>query len=77
MAHFAELDESNIVTRVIVVANAELADGDTESEAKGVAFLSALYGHERWKQTSYNANMRGVYAGIGMRYDEAKDEFVP
>ena len=40
MAHFAELDENNIVTRVIVVHNNELLDGETESEAKGVESVS-------------------------------------
>ena len=44
MAHFAELDENNIVTRVIVVHNNELLDGETESEAKGVEFCSTLFG---------------------------------
>ena len=42
MAHFAELDENNIVTRVIVVHNNELMDGETESEVKGVSFCVSL-----------------------------------
>ena len=43
MAHFAELNENNIVTQVIVVHNNELLDDDgNESEAKGIAFLKIL-----------------------------------
>jgi len=76
MAHFAELNESNIVTRVIVVANAELLDNGTESESKGIDFLESLYGHRNWKQTSYNATMRHNYAGVGCRYDAERDGFV-
>ena len=60
MAHFAELDENNIVTRVIVVHNNELMDGETESEVKGVSFCASLFGHTNWIQTSYN-NMRTSY----------------
>ena len=65
MAHFAELDENNIVTRVIVVHNNELLDGETESEAKGVGFCSTLFGHTNWVQTSYNNNIRKQFAGTG------------
>jgi hypothetical protein len=51
MAHFAQLDENNVITRVIVVANEELLDNGVESEAKGIAFCKALLGGE-WVQTS-------------------------
>lgn len=77
MAHFAELDASNIVTQVVVVHNNELLDNGVESEAKGVAFLQSLYGHDRWKQTSYNGNMRKNYAGVGFTYDADRDAFTP
>lgn len=76
MAHFAELDENNNVTQVIVVHNNELLVDGVETESKGVDFLESLFGHRRWKQTSYNGNMRGRYAGIGMKYDSERDEFV-
>lgn len=76
MAHFAELDENNNVTQVIVVHNNELLVDGVETESKGVDFLESLFGHRRWKQTSYNSNMRGRYAGIGMKYDSERDEFV-
>ena len=70
MAHFAQLDENNFVTQVIVVGNSDTADvNGVESENIGVAFCQSLLGAEtNWKQTSYNANMRGNYAGIGMKY---------
>jgi len=78
MAHFAQLDVNNIVTQVIVVHNNELMDGTDENEAKGIAFCQSLFGkNTRWVQTSYNANFRGAYAGIGYAYDPVKDEFVP
>lgn len=76
MAHFAELDENNIVTQVIVVANAELLVDGVESEAKGVDFLESLYGHRNWRQTSYNGNQRKNYAGVGFTYDTARDAFI-
>lgn len=76
MAHFAQLDENNIVINVIVVHNNELIDDNgNESEAKGIDFCVAHFGG-RWVQTSYNATFRGVYAGIGYTYDETLDEFV-
>ena len=70
MAHFAQLDENNVVTQVIVVGNSDTADvNGVEAESIGVAFCQSLLGAEtNWKQTSYNGNMRGNYAGIGMKY---------
>lgn len=76
MAHFAQLDENNVVTQVIVVANAELMDNGVESEAKGAAFCQSLFGGN-WKQTSYNGNIRKNYAGIGFTYDSDRDAFIP
>ncbi len=72
MAHFAQLDGDNIVTQVIVVSNDDTSDsGGVETESIGVAFCQKLVGAEtNWKQTSYNANMRGNYAGIGYTYME-------
>lgn len=83
MAHFAQLDENNVVTQVIVINNNELLtqkiatsdDGfisvsTVESEKKGIEFCQSLYGAEtRWVQTSYNGSFRGKYAGIGDTYD--------
>lgn len=74
MAHFAQLDDSNIVTQVIVVANEELLDNGVESEAKGIAFCQSLLGGN-WVQTSYNSNFRKHYAGIGYTYDPVADHF--
>lgn len=76
MAHFAQLDENNTVLRVIVVNNGDCLDADgQESEAVGTTFCESLLGG-RWVQTSYNANFRGKYAGIGDLYDSVADEFV-
>ena len=76
MAHFAQLNEQNIVAQVIVVANEELLENGTESEAKGIAFCQSLFGGN-WKQTSYNGTIRKNYAGIGYTYDEQRDAFIP
>lgn len=77
MAHFAQLDENNVVTQVIVVANAELLLDGVESETKGVIFCKSLFGEDtKWVQTSYNATIRKNYAGIGFKYDSALDAFI-
>jgi len=71
MAHFAQLDDANIVTNVIVIA-----DSDVANEAAGIAFCKALLGNDtNWVQTSYNDNIRFRYAGIGYTYDTTNDVF--
>lgn len=78
MAHFAELDENNIVLRVIVVSNEMIIEDGQESEAKGIAFCKQLFGEDTiWMQTSYNGNKRKNYAGIGFVYDQNRDAFIP
>ena len=77
MAHFAILDESNIVTRVEVINNAVVLDGDdVEQEQLGINFLISLYGAGNYKQTSYNGNIRKNYAGIGYTYDSGRNAFI-
>lgn len=91
MAHYAQLDETNVVTQVIVVHNNELVaskkttvneDGSVsvsviESEDKGIEFCKSLFGADTtWVQTSYNASFRGKYAGIGDTYDAENNVFV-
>ena len=77
MAHFAELDENNIVLRVVVVDNRDTADASgVEKEHIGAAHLEKILGGT-WKQTSYNGNMRKNYAGIGYTYRQDIDAFVP
>lgn len=76
MAHFAELDENNIVLRVIVLHNNECKDQDgNENEAIGALFCHNLLGG-RWKQTSYNSRIRKNYAGLNYKYDEQRDAFI-
>ena len=79
MAHFAKLDENNIVIEVHCVNNNELIDDNgIEQESKGIDFLvNWSGGYTKWKQTSYNRNIRKNYAGIGHFYDETKDVFIP
>ena len=76
MAHFAELDENNIVLQVVFVANEDCLDNGIESEEVGIAFCTALIGGT-WVQTSYNANFRKNYAGIGFTYNSTRDAFIP
>lgn len=76
MAHFAKLDENNVVIDVNVVANDAL-DSNNE-ELSGIAFLTEWSGgYTNWKQTSYNGTFRKNYAGIGYTYDPIRDAFIP
>ena len=80
MAHFAKLDENNIVERVEVVNNPVITDSNgVEQEQLGIDFLRTLYKepNANWKQTSYNGNFRKKFAGIGDTYDEQRDAFIP
>jgi hypothetical protein len=77
MAHFAELDASNLVVRVVSVANCECQDAEGhECEHLGVSFCQQHFGG-RWVQTSYNGRIRKRYAGIGFSYDPSRDAFIP
>jgi hypothetical protein len=79
MAHFAQLDENNLVTQVIVVSN-EVINNESfpASEPIGVVFCQSLYGENtRWVQTSYNATFRYNYAGIGYLFDATAEAFIP
>ena len=69
MSHWAELDENNIVVRVLV------GDNNDPNGDEGYQWLIDNLGGT-WIQTSYNANFRGKYAGIGDLYDATLDEFV-
>ena len=83
MAHFAKLGVGNIIEKVEVISN----DVATTEQA-GVDFLNNLYGtNDVWKQTSYNTYggehklggtaFRKNYAGIGFKYDQTRDAFIP
>jgi len=68
MAHFAEIDENNIVTRVVVVDDAHEADGQQ--------WCVDFFGGGIWYQTSYNGNIRKNFAGVGFTYDIVMDAFI-
>ena len=77
MAHFAKI-ENGIVQQVIVVSNNDCGGGEfPESEPIGQAFIASLGFDGLWLHTSYHANFRAYYAGIGYTYDADVDEFVP
>lgn len=76
MAHFAKLNNDNIVIDVNVVSN-EILDPANE-EASGIAFLTEWSnGYTNWKQTSYNGSIRKNFAGIGFTYLPEQDVFIP
>jgi hypothetical protein len=78
MAHFAKLDDNNVVLEVHCVHNNELLINGVEVEAKGIVFLTEWSGgYTNWKQTSYNGTIRKNYAGIGYTYDSNRDAFIP
>ena len=69
MAHFAKIDENNIVVDVLVVPN--------EEEHRGEEYLNEIGFTGRWIQTSYNRRIRKNYAGVGYSYNEELDVFLP
>ena len=76
MAHFAKLDDNNVVLAVHVVNNDVITVDGAESEQAGIDFLTGLHGHDKWKQTSYNGTICKNYAGIGFTYDAGRDAFI-
>jgi hypothetical protein len=76
MAHFAKLDDNNVVVAVHVVNNDVISINGFESEQAGIDFLTELHGYTLWKQTSYNGKIRKNYAGIGFTYDTGRDAFI-
>jgi hypothetical protein len=78
MAHFAQIDENNIVKQVIVITNEDCGNLEfPESEIVGQNFISSIGLTGTWKQTSYNSNFRKRYAGLDDTYDEIRDAFLP
>ena len=80
MAHFAELNNSNEVLRVIVISNDDVEANGGELSSEAETFVASIVPHSEdgtaWKQTSYNSNFRKQYAGIGCTYDASKDKFI-
>lgn len=78
MAHFALLNENNIVVAVHVVNNEDCGGGNfPDSEPIGQQYLTSLgLDGQSYRQTSYSGSFRGVYAGINYSYDPVKDEFI-
>jgi hypothetical protein len=71
MAHYAFIDDKNTVTEVIVgVDENELIEGLSPEEWYG------NFRGQRCLRTSYNGNIRGIFAGVGYTYDETFDEFI-
>tara|TARA_B110000483_G_C17826463_1_gene401045 strand:- start:60 stop:428 length:369 start_codon:yes stop_codon:yes gene_type:complete len=77
MAHFAKINDNNIVEQVIVVNNdAILDENNIESEQIGIDFCKSLLGkNTNWIQTSYNGSFRKNYAGVGHIYNAKGDGF--
>ena len=80
MAHFAKVDENNLVTEVIVIDNAVVdPEGKgNDNETLGQTYIADVLGLEgNWQQCSYNNNIRGNYAGIGFTWDADNQIFWP
>jgi len=78
MAHFAKLGLNSKVIGVHVVDNEVIADAaGNEQEQIGIDYLMQIHGYPFWVQTSYNNNIRKNYAGIGYKYDDELDAFIP
>ena len=80
MAYFAEIDDNNVVTRVVVVGNdVETAAGPlgaNDMHVDGETWCVNFFKTPNWKQTSYNHSFRKQYCGQGYTYDAAKDKFI-
>lgn len=78
MAHFAEIDENNVVIQVLAVNNEDCCDENgVEREEIGIEYLKIHHGQDkRWVQTSRNCNMRCRYAGIGYVFNPDLDAFI-
>ena len=77
MAHFAELDNQNIVKRVIVISDEYANEPSPDNEQSGINYiLETLQLGGVWKQCSYNADFRAAYPGPGWTYDPIDDVFV-
>jgi len=72
----AQLDNNNVVTRVLSVSNTDCPDPAPANEAQGAAFLEGLGLGTGWKQTSFNANFRKQFCGVGFQYLPDADVFV-
>jgi hypothetical protein len=80
MGHFAELNEDNVVLRVVKACNQDIANNGGEQSEQAAEYFKSItpLSNEgvRWIQTSYNNNFRKQFAGLSMVYDENKDKFI-
>jgi hypothetical protein len=80
MAHFAELNSSNEVLRVIVISNDDVNSNGGDYSSSAETFVASIVPYQTggvsWKQTSYNNNARKQYAGVGYTYDSSKNKFI-
>lgn len=78
MAHYAQIDDNNIVLQVVVIdTNETTDDNNVERETLGIARCKEIFGEDtNWVQTSYNANIRYNFAGVGFTYDSTRDAFI-
>lgn len=77
MAHFAELNDSNVVLRVIVISNEDVDANGGDYHADAEAFVKSKFGGHLWKQCSYNHKARKLFPGKGYTYDASKNKFLP
>ena len=79
MAHFAQIDENNVVINITTINNENILDKNgNEDESIGIAFCKNIFGENTsWVQTSYSGKIRKNYAGVGYAYDKIRNAFIP
>jgi len=75
MAHFAKLDENNVVLDITRVGDFDIMQDGVESESKGIEFLTNLIGYSNWKQTSYNTATNKYHNPDGSVADDQTKAF--
>ena len=78
-SYYARLDDNNVVTEVLAVADTSVFNEDgSDNETAGIAFFQVHYGVDtKWVHTRYDGSKRKNYAGKGFAYDATRDAFIP
>jgi len=77
MAHFAEINSSNVVQRCIVISDEDVAANGGEYSTTVEAWVKTKFGGHAWLQCSYNKNQRGEFPGAGWNWSPTKEKFYP
>ena len=75
MPHFAKISDSNVVEKVEVFSQEDVDANGGDYSSSVEAWVSSYKGGGTWKQTSYNSNARGTFAGVGWIWEPTKEKF--